>query len=98
MAVDRLAARGNEDRPLVGREGVVGDDEVRRGRGEHALAGSRGGVAVTDDVVRFERGVVFAVGHRADAAHRFVQPPQPGDFGVFVLGADAARQERRCGY
>ena len=98
LAVDRLAARGNEDRPLVGREGVVGDDEVRRGRGEHALAGSRGGVAVTDDVVRFERGVVFAVGHRADAAHRFVQPPQPGDFGVFVLGADAARQERRCGY
>ena len=95
MAVDRPGARGDEYLPFVGREGVVRDDEVGRRLGEHLLALPRRGVAVTDDVVAFEDGIVFAVGHRADAADGLVHAPQSGDFGVFVLGLCGARSEQR---
>lgn len=57
--------------------------------------GSRRGVAVADDVAAFERSVVLAVGHRADAADGLVHAPQSGDFGVFVLGLCGARSEQR---
>ena len=96
VAVDRLRPRSDQYLPLVGREGVVGDRQVGRGRREHPLARSRRGVAVADDVAAFERGVVLAVGHRADAADGLVHAPQSGDFGVFVLGLYDARSEQ-CG-
>ena len=96
VAVDRLRPRSDQYLPLVGREGVVGDRQVGRGRREHPLARSRRGVAVADDVAAFERVVVLAVGHRADAADGLVHAPQSGDFGVFVLGLYDARSEQ-CG-
>ena len=86
VAVDGFAPRGDEDRPLVGRKEVVADNQIGRGRREQALAGSIRGIAVTEYIVFFERGVVLAVGRGADAAHRFVQAAQAGDSGVFVLG------------
>ena len=91
MAVDRPGARGDEYLPFVGREGVVRDDEVGRRLGEHLLALPRRGVAVTDDVVAFEDGIVFAVGHRADAADGFVHRAQACDLGIF-----APRLYRTC--
>ena len=96
VAVNRPGARGDEYLPFVGREGVIRDDEVGRRLGEHVLALSCRGVAVTDDVVAFEDGIVFAVGHRTDAADGFVHRAQACDLGIFVLGLYDARSEQ-CG-
>ena len=91
VAVNRPGARGDEYLPFVGREGVIRDDEVGRRLGEHVLALSCRGVAVTDDVVAFEDGIVFAVGHRTDAADGFVHRAQACDLGIF-----APRLYRTC--
>ena len=97
VAVDRRAARGDQDHPLVGREGVVGNREVRRGRGEQRYAFGGRGVGIAPDVVVLERGVVFAVGHRADALHALVHRLKTCDFVVFAPGGERAGAEGREG-
>ncbi len=103
VAVDRRAARGDEDAPLVGREGVVGDGDALRRGGQQPLARRVGRVGVAQDLVALEARVVLAVGHRADAAHGFVHGPQTGDFGVFAFGGgrrreEEGRKERKLGF
>ena len=97
VAVDRFGARSNQDLPFVGRKRVIRYDEVCRRRGEHALAPSGRGVTVTDDVVALERRVMFAVGHRADAAHALVHRAQARDFGVFAPRLCRTRAEEGGG-
>ena len=97
VAVDRRAAVGHEDRPAVGRDLVVDQLESGVGARKQLFAGRFGGVGVADQFVLLDDGVVFAVGRRADAAHGLVQFAQAFDFGVFVLRAGLAAEDRGGG-
>ncbi len=88
VAVDGRGAYREEHRLLVGREEVVVDAEVARNHGQQRASG----VVVAPHVGAFEYGVVFAVGHRADALHGFVHPAQTQDL-VVALGVGGGRRE-----
>ncbi len=92
MAVDRRAARSDEQAALVGRKGIVGNPRRER-PGQQFLAVARLGIAVADHVVLLDDRIVFAVVHRPDAADAPVHGPQAGDF--VVLAAGLRRTQRK---